>query len=106
VVSEREQLRCKILAKMLWRKRRRYLVLLEAVVPVLVECPLVPPVSFDLSIYTDKTAKKAFRFDLAGVVELCTKLRLPEVIITKQGYRVTGLDALYLVLLRLVCRCA
>jgi hypothetical protein len=70
---------------------------------VTVERPLVPPVAFDLLTYTDKTAKKAFRFNLAGVAELYTKLRLPDVIITKQGYRAIGSDALCLVLRRLVC---
>jgi hypothetical protein len=55
-------------------------------------------VTFDLSTNTNKSAMKAFRFDLAGVVELYTKFRLPKVVITKQGYRATGLDALCLVL--------
>jgi len=60
-------------------------------------------VTFDLSTNTNKSAMKAFRFDLAGVVELYTKFRLPKVVITKQGYRATGLDALSLVLRCLVC---
>jgi hypothetical protein len=68
--------------------------LLEAVEPVVVEHLLVPPVDFDLSTFTDKSAiMKGFRLDLADVIELYTKFRLPEVIITEQGYRTTGLDA-------------
>jgi hypothetical protein len=69
---------------------------------VLVERRLVPPVAFDLSTYTEKSARKAFRFDLAGIIELYTKLRHPRVIITKARYRTTGLDPLGLVLRRLV----
>jgi hypothetical protein len=100
--KERARLRRYILTKTPRRKRRRYLFLfLEAVVLVLVEHLLVPPMAFDLSTYTDKSARKAFCFDLAGIVELYTKLRLPKVIITKQGYRATGLDPLDLVLRRL-----
>jgi len=58
VLSERERLRRYILTKILWRKRRQYLFLLEAVIPVTVECPLVPPVTFDLSTDTDKSAMR------------------------------------------------
>jgi hypothetical protein len=52
--------------------------------PVVVEHLLVPPVDFDLSTFTDKSAM------MKG---LYTKFRFPEVIITEQGYRATGLDA-------------
>jgi hypothetical protein len=62
------------LTKKAQRKRRRYLFLLEVVVPVTVEYALVPPVAFDSSTFTDKSAIKAFRFDLASVVELYTQL--------------------------------
>jgi hypothetical protein len=69
------------LTKMPQRKRRRHLFLLKATVSVVVERLLVPPVAFDLSTYTDKSALMSFRLDLSGVVELDTKSRLPEVII-------------------------
>jgi hypothetical protein len=74
VLFERERLQRYILTKMPRQKRRRYLFLPEAMVPMTVGRPLVPPVAFDLSTYTDKSAMKTFRFDLVGVVELDTKL--------------------------------
>jgi hypothetical protein len=74
ILSEKERLRRDIMTKMPRRKRTRCLFLLEVTVPVTMKRPLVPSVEFAQSTYTDDSATKAFRFDLAGMVELYTKL--------------------------------
>ncbi|KAF0768048.1 hypothetical protein AaE_002817, partial [Aphanomyces astaci] len=88
-----------------WAKRKRLRVptilhLLEYEVGIPVERPLIPEVRFDLNI-RDADALLSFRFDVAGVLELTSLLRVPNVVITEHRDRVLGVEAMCILLRRL-----
>ncbi|ETP27737.1 hypothetical protein F442_22983, partial [Phytophthora nicotianae P10297] len=82
------------------KKKLRYLSLIDYV-----ERPLIPNVSFDLARYTNANCEHEFRFDVAGVHELFSLLRIPDEVVTvyngKVHDRCPGIEALCIMLRRL-----
>lgn len=75
------------------KKKLRYLSLITYV-----ERPVVPLVEFDLSTYSNADSELNFRFDVAGVRELYSLLRIPDEVVTvyngKVHDRCPGIEAL------------
>ncbi|ETP18214.1 hypothetical protein F441_07530 [Phytophthora nicotianae CJ01A1] len=66
------------------KKKMRYLSLIDCV-----ERPLIPNVSFDLARYTNANCEHEFRFDVAGIHELFSLLRIPDEVVTVYMARFT-----------------
>ncbi|ETV69519.1 hypothetical protein H257_14881 [Aphanomyces astaci] len=96
-----------------WAKRKKLnlattTMLLEFGLGLPVERPLIPVVSFE-ELTTgikgrdmrDADAVLSFRFDVSGVLELTSLLGVPNVVITSSRDRVTGVEAMAILLKRL-----
>ncbi|KAF0708738.1 hypothetical protein AaE_013106 [Aphanomyces astaci] len=88
-----------------WAKRKKLspattTMLLEFGLGLPVERPLIPLVSFDINM-RDADAVLSFRFDVSGVLELTSLLGVPNVVITSSRDRVTGVEAMAILLKRL-----
>jgi hypothetical protein len=66
------------------------------------ERPLVPDVRFTLGDMADANCRLDFRFDKTGIRQLFVALRLQDVVITTERDSVCGIEALCIVLFRLV----
>ncbi|KAF4029261.1 DDE superfamily endonuclease [Phytophthora infestans] len=62
------------------QEKLRFMLLLDQV-----ERPSIPAVTFDLASYTDANSELEFRFDVAGVYELRSLLRIPDTVVTAHG---------------------
>ncbi|KAF4033981.1 DDE superfamily endonuclease [Phytophthora infestans] len=78
------------------KKKLRFMLLFDQV-----ERPSIPAVTFDLASYTDANSELEFRFDVAGVYELRSLLRISDTVVTAHGDTCSGDTALCVMLARL-----
>ncbi|KAF4028889.1 DDE superfamily endonuclease [Phytophthora infestans] len=78
------------------KKKLRFMLLLDQV-----ERPSIPAVTFDFASYTDANSELEFRFDVAGVYELRSLLRISDTVVTAHGDTCSGDTALCVMLARL-----